>query len=41
MLHAKSRQKVVDSEDRLTALLSPEEKEQLLTCLKKVYEAVK
>ena len=41
MLHAKSRQKVVDSEERLTALLSPEEKEQLLTCLKKVYEAVK
>lgn len=40
-LHAKSRQKVVDSEERLTALLSPEEKEQLLTCLKKVYEAVK
>lgn len=40
-LHAMSRQKVVDSEDRLTSLLSAEEKEQLLTCLKKVYEAVK
>ena len=40
-LHAKSRQKVVDSEERLTTLLSHEEKEQLLTCLKKVYEALK
>ena len=40
-LHAQSHQKVVDSEARLTALLSAEEKEQLLTCLKKVYEAVK
>jgi len=40
-LHAISRQNVVDSEERLTALLSPEEKELLLECLKKVYEAVK
>lgn len=40
-LHAKGRQMVVDSEQRLTARLSPEEKEMLLTCLKKVYEAVK
>lgn len=40
-LNALSRQKVVDSEERLTALLSEEEKEQLLICLKKVYEAVK
>ena len=40
-LHAQSRQMVVDSEERLTALLSAEEKETLLTCLKKVYEAVK
>lgn len=40
-LNALSRQKVVDSEERLTSLLSEEEKEQLLTCLKKVYEAVK
>lgn len=40
-LHAISRQNVVDSEERLTALLSAEEKEMLLTCLKKVYEAVK
>lgn len=40
-LHAKGRQMVVDSEERLTSLLSPEEKEMLLTCLKKVYEAVK
>ena len=40
-LHAQSRQMVVDSETRLTALLSGEEKQQLLTCLRKVYEAVK
>ncbi len=40
-LHAQSRQMVVDSEERLTSLLSDEEKEVLLSCLKKVYEAVK
>lgn len=40
-LNALSRQQVVDSEERLTALLSEEEKDQLLACLKKVYEAVK
>lgn len=40
-LHAQGRQRVVDTEERLTALLSEEEKEQLLSCLKKVYEAVK
>ncbi len=40
-LHAQSRQRVIESEERLTSLLSPEEKEQLLSCLKKVYEAVK
>ena len=40
-LHAQSRQNVVDSEERLTAHLSPEEKEIFLSCLKKVYEAVK
>ncbi len=40
-LCAISRQNVVDSEDRLTKHLSPEEKEMLLSCLKKVYEAVK
>lgn len=40
-LHAQSHQKVVDSEERLTSLLSEEEKAQLLSCLKKVYEAVK
>lgn len=40
-LNAISRQKVVESEARLTALLTEEEKEQLLNCLKKVYEAVK
>ena len=40
-LNAISRQKVVESETRLTALLTEEEKEQLLTCLRKVYEAVK
>ena len=40
-LHALSRQKVVDSEARLTALLSNEEKAQFLTCLRKVYQAIK
>ena len=40
-LHAISRQNVVDSEERLTALLTDEEKQSLLTCLRKVYEAVK
>ena len=40
-LHAQSRQNVVDSEARLTANLSPEERELFLSCLKKVYEAVK
>ena len=40
-LNAISRQKVVESEARLTALLTEEEKEHLLNCLKKVYEAVK
>ena len=40
-LHAQSRQKVVESEARLTANLSPEEREAFLSCLKKVYEAVK
>ena len=40
-LHAISRQNVVDSEERLTALLTPEEKEMLLVVLRKVYEAVK
>ena len=40
-LHAQSRQRVVESEERLTALLSDEEKEMLLTCLRKVYDAVK
>lgn len=40
-LHAHSHQMVVNSESRLTANLTPEEKEIFLTCLKKVYEAVK
>nr|MBR4280821.1 MarR family transcriptional regulator [Clostridia bacterium] len=40
-LHAQSRQKVVESEERLTANLSTEEKEVFLACLKKVHEAVK
>ena len=40
-LHAQSHQMVVNSEERLTSLLSDEEKEVLLNCLKKVYEAVK
>ncbi|MBQ7849562.1 MAG: MarR family transcriptional regulator [Clostridia bacterium] len=40
-LHAISRSNVVASEERLTALLTAEEKEVLLSCLRKVYEAVK
>ena len=40
-LHAQSRQWVVESEERLTATLSPEEREVFLRCLKKVYETVK
>ena len=40
-LHAQSRQMLVDSEARLTANLSPEEREIFLSCLRKVYEAVK
>lgn len=40
-LHAISRSNVVASEERLTALLTNEEKELLLSCLRKVYEAVK
>ena len=40
-LYAASRQNVVESEERLTSLLTAEEKQTLLACLKKVYEAVK
>ena len=40
-LYAQSHQMVVESEERLTSLLSDEEKEVLLRCLRKVYEAVK
>ena len=40
-LCAISRQNVVESEARLTSLLSPEEREAFLACLQKVYEAVK
>ena len=40
-LHAISHQNVVESEERLTSLLTAEEKEALLTCLKKVWEAVR
>ena len=40
-VHAQSRQDIVNSESRLTANLSPEEREVFLSCLKKVYEAVK
>lgn len=40
-LCAISRQNVVDSEERLTSFLSPEEREIFLHCLQKVYEAVK
>ena len=41
LLHSESHQRVVESEERLTALLSDEEKEALLACLKKVWDAVK
>lgn len=40
-LNALSRQQVVASEARMTALLTEEEKALLLSCLKRVYEAVK
>ncbi len=40
-LCAISRRDVVNSEARLTSLLSPKEQETFLACLKKVYEAVK
>ena len=40
-MHAIGHQNIIDSEERLTALLSSEEKEILLTCLRKVYEAVR
>ena len=40
-LHAQSRQNVLAAEARLTANLSPEEREVFLSCLQKVYEAVK
>lgn len=40
-LHARGRQGVIDSEARLTALLTEEEKVQFLHLLEKVYEAVK
>lgn len=40
-LNALSRQHVVESEAKMTALLTEEEKEHFLTCLKKVYEAVR
>lgn len=39
-VNAQSRQMVVNSEERLTALLTEDEKAVLLTCLQKVYEAV-
>lgn len=40
-LHAIGHQNVIASEERLTSLLTEEEKETLLACLKKVYEAVR
>ncbi len=40
-LHDASHQDILRSEERLTRLLTEAEKEQLLSCLKKVYEAVK
>lgn len=40
-MHEASHAGIVASEERLTSLLTEEEKVQLLHCLKKVYEAVK
>ena len=40
-LHAQSHQKIVESEERLTRLLSEEEKAALLASLRKVWDAVK
>ncbi len=40
-LHARGRQMVLDTEEKLTMHLTPEEQEMFLNCLKKVYEAVK
>lgn len=40
-LHVRGRQGVIESEARLTALLSDEEKEQFLRLLEKVYKTVK
>ncbi len=40
-MHQACHQDVVNSETRLTALLSPEEKDQLLELLQRLYEAVK
>ena len=40
-LHAQSHQKIVESEERLTRLLSEEEKATLLASLRKVWDAVK
>ncbi|MBQ8200540.1 MAG: MarR family transcriptional regulator [Clostridia bacterium] len=40
-LHLTSRQNIIASEERLTSLLSEDEKQMLLVCLRKVYEAVK
>lgn len=40
-LNELSRQQVVASEARMTALLTEEEKALLLSCLKRVYEAIK
>ena len=41
LLHARSRQHVVDTEARLTSKLTAEERDVFLNCLRKVYEAVK
>ncbi len=40
-LHAASHQQIVESEERLTALLNEDEKAALLSALRKVWEAVK
>ncbi|MBQ2952190.1 MAG: MarR family transcriptional regulator [Clostridia bacterium] len=40
-LHRRAHQQIVESEARMTALLTPQEQETLLNCLRKVYEALR
>lgn len=40
-LHAISHQQIIESEERLTSRLTPQEQEMLLSCLQKVHEALR